>query len=233
MPVGRRSLLVSGPAHSGKTTALVTFGRHYELRTFNRWLDDREEDRVPTLYVSLRPAATARTVLSDLARFLGLPTRSRPTLADLSDQVCDSLLRLGTDAVLIDDIHRLQPSTRGVQRAVDVLRYLAQQLPCVFVYATADEKHPFLTADGLGRPPLLRAAPLPYGHDWEQAIDALERMLRLHRHTPGLLAAQSRVLHRRTRGRVEALAHLVRSAAIQAVLDGSERITQQTLDAIG
>lgn len=233
LPVGRRSLLVYGPACSGKTTALVAFGRHNELRDSGQHSKSGRRHRIPTAYVSLRPAATARTLLTDLAGFLKLPTRSRQPLADLSGQVRDALLYVGTYVVLIDDLHRMQPATRHTETVVDVLRYLADQLPSVFVYATADENHPLLADGGLGHLPVLRADPFPYGPGWEQAVDSLERMLRLHRHTPGSLAAQSRALHQRTHGRVEVLAHFVRSAAIQAVLDGSEQITGQTLGAIG
>lgn len=39
-------------------------------------------------------------------------------------------------------------------------------------------------------------------------------------------------MHERTAGRIGSLARLIRQAAITALLDGTERITKTTLDAI-
>lgn len=39
-------------------------------------------------------------------------------------------------------------------------------------------------------------------------------------------------LHRRTGGMIGSLSHLIRGAAIDAILDGAERITRAHLDAI-
>lgn len=41
-----------------------------------------------------------------------------------------------------------------------------------------------------------------------------------------------RYLHQRTGGMIGSLLRLIRSAAIQAILDGTERITRTTLDCI-
>ena len=61
---------------------------------------------------------------------------------------------------------------------------------------------------------------------------ALEHSLRLHRHAPGTLTSLDRYLHQRTAGTIGSLFRLIRSAAIQAILDGSERVTRQTLESI-
>ena len=72
----------------------------------------------------------------------------------------------------------------------------------------------------------------PFGHDqqWTALIAALEDSLRLHRHRPGTLARLGRYLHQRTDGMIGSLLWLIRSAAIQAVLDGTEKITRKALD---
>ena len=57
--------------------------------------------------------------------------------------------------------------------------------------------------------------------------------LRLHRHEPGTLPAQARYLHQRTGGMIGSLLRLIRGAAIQAVLDGTEKITRAGLGSIG
>lgn len=56
--------------------------------------------------------------------------------------------------------------------------------------------------------------------------------LRLHRHQPATLAALHEYLHRRTGGMIGSLSHLIRGAAIEAILDGSEQVTRKPLDTI-
>ena len=67
---------------------------------------------------------------------------------------------------------------------------------------------------------------------WQALIAALEGSLRLHRHRDGTLVELAAYLHGRSSGMIGSLLRLVRAAAIQAVLDGSEAITKATLESI-
>ena len=60
----------------------------------------------------------------------------------------------------------------------------------------------------------------------------VEGSLRLHRHQPGTLPDLAGYLHQRTGGMIGSLLWLIRSAAIQAVIDGTEKITRKSMDAI-
>jgi hypothetical protein len=79
---------------------------------------------------------------------------------------------------------------------------------------------------------MVRTGPFPRDAQWTSLIAALEYSLRLHRHIPGTLPGLDLYLHQRTSGVIGSLLRLIRSAAIQAILDGSECITTQTLEAI-
>ena len=79
---------------------------------------------------------------------------------------------------------------------------------------------------------MIRTGPFPRDAQWTSLIAALEHSLRLHRHVPGTLPGLDLYLHQRTGGSIGTLLRLIRSAAIQAILDGSERITTQTLESI-
>jgi len=48
----------------------------------------------------------------------------------------------------------------------------------------------------------------------------------------GTLVAEARYLHRRTGGIIGSLAHLIRAAAIQAMLDGTEHVTRALTDTV-
>ncbi|MEU8472770.1 hypothetical protein AB0F30_33655 [Streptomyces sp. NPDC029006] len=62
--------------------------------------------------------------------------------------------------------------------------------------------------------------------------DRVEDTLNLRRHKPHSLAKLDRYLHDRTGGTIGALSHQVRGAAMDAILDGSEKITKAGLEAV-
>src|SRR6266540_5968833 len=73
----RRGLIVTGPAATGKTTAITQLGKHHELTVRRR--DPTAHARLPVVYVTVPPAATPRMLAGEFARFLGLPLTRRQT----------------------------------------------------------------------------------------------------------------------------------------------------------
>jgi len=63
-------------------------------------------------------------------------------------------------------------------------------------------------------------------------IAGVEAALDLDAHRAGTLPRLTPYLHQRTAGRIGSLTRLIRQAAITAVLDGTERITETSLDAV-
>jgi hypothetical protein len=70
------------------------------------------------------------------------------------------------------------------------------------------------------------------GREWVTLVGALDSSLRLYRHQGGELVKLADYLHRRTRGVIGSLLWLVRDAANQAIIDGTEKITRKSLDTI-
>jgi hypothetical protein len=79
---------------------------------------------------------------------------------------------------------------------------------------------------------MVRTGAFSQDPQWTALIAALEESLRLHHHRPGTLTKLDRYLHQRTHGMIGSLLWLIRSAAINAVLDGTEKITKKSLDAV-
>ncbi|MFF3336930.1 TniB family NTP-binding protein [Streptomyces sp. NPDC002888] len=235
----RPSLIVTGPATTGKTTALLEVGRTCHLAHTRRAAPS--DDSVPVAYVLVPPGATAKTLAGEFARFLGIPITTRMTTAQITTAVCHTYTAAGVKLVLIDEIHRLNPRTSTGAEAADWLKDLTERVPATFVYAGID-----VTASAVftgvrgaqlaGRASLIDCGALPARagdrEPFRELITALEAALDLSAHRPGSLPRLAPYLHERTAGRIGSLARLIRQAAIEAILNGQERITKTLLDGI-
>ena len=137
----------------------------------------------------------------------------------------------------MDEIHDLQLATRNGAEVSDTLNYFSERIPATFLYAGIDVEREGLFSGTrgsqiAGRFTLIRTLPFPLAAEWQGLVATLEDALRLHRHQPGTLAGLHEHLRRRTGGMIGSLSHLIRGAAIEAILDGSEQITGNFLDAI-
>jgi len=239
----RRGLIVTGAAGTGKTTAVTQLGRNHELLLRHRLGHQVVAGRMPVVYVTVPPAATPKMLASEFARFAGVPVHSRQNQADITNAVCDVLARLRADLVLVDEIHNLNLATRAGADASDQLKYLAERIPATFIYAGINVEGSGLFAGTrgqqiAGRFGVITCQAFPYGtaaqrQQWQALIATLEQSLRLHRHQPGQLLRLDAYLHERTDGMIGSLSHLIRGAAVEAILDGTEKITRETLDRIG
>ena len=76
----RRGLIVTGPAGTGKTTAITQLGRSHERATAR--LHQDSDKRIPVVYATVPPVATPRMLALEFAQFLGLPINTRSNQAD-------------------------------------------------------------------------------------------------------------------------------------------------------
>ncbi|MFJ2864014.1 TniB family NTP-binding protein [Kitasatospora sp. NPDC087314] len=178
---------------------------------------------------------------AEFARFIGLPVTPRMTQALLTATVCSMYASVGVRLVLVDEIHRLNPRTTNGSEAADFLKDLTERLPATFVYAGIDVADtPLFSgvrgAQLAGRTSLIDCDPLParIGDQtpFRSTVAAFENALDLTAHRPGSLRRLAPYLHQRTAGRIWSLSRLIRQAAITAILDGTEKVTKTSLDAI-
>jgi Bacterial TniB protein len=187
----RRGVIISGASGTGKTTALTQLGRTHELHTRKRYPADRH--RLPVLYVTVPPAATARMLAVEFARFLGLEFTGRANITDIVNAVCATAAHTRVELVCVDELHNLNLATRAGAEVSDQLKYFAERLPATFVYAGIDVEVQGLFAGVRGRQiagrfTVIPAAPTAYGTgaqrgQWRALIAT--SLLRLHRHRTG------------------------------------------------
>ncbi|WP_442817452.1 ATP-binding protein (plasmid) [Streptomyces sp. NBC_01216] len=238
---GRRGLIVTGQAGTGKTTAIAQLGRNHELLVRKR-LGSAAAGRLPVVYVTVPPRATPKMLAIEFARFLGLPVVRQETQTSITNAVCDLLIKMRVELALVDEIHNLNLATQTGAEASDQLKYLSERIPATFVLAGID-----VAASGLfsgvrgqqiaGRYTVTETEPFAYGttgqrQNWRNLVASLEDALRLHRHKPGSLVKLDGYLHERTDGAIGSLSQLVRGAALEAIINGSEAITRKTLETI-
>jgi len=233
----RRGVILSGASGTGKTTALAQVGRAHELAMRKRHPHDAV--RLPVVYVTVPPAATPKMLAMEFARFFGLTFTARATITDIVDAVCATAAHVHVDLILVDELHNLNLGSRAGAEASDQMKYLAERLPATFAYAGIDIESQGLFAGTRGRQIAGRFVVIPaspFSHattadqeKWRALVGTLESMLRLRRHTTGTLAGMSEYLFHRTGGMIGSLSQLVRGAAVLAIEDGSERITEDLL----
>ncbi|MYY04951.1 MULTISPECIES: TniB family NTP-binding protein [unclassified Streptomyces] len=236
----RRGLIVSGPAGTGKTTAITQLGKNFEQLGQQR--GEVLPDSLPVVYITVPPAATPKMLAVEFARFIGLPLPSRFSQVEVTNKVCDLLCTLGCRLVLIDELHNLDIGTRVGAEASDQIKYLSERIPATFVLAGVDVEGTGLFAGRRGgqiasRYTLIPTSPFRHKTEeqrksWRSLVATLEESLRLHAHRPGTLLKLSAYLHDRTGGMIGSLSHLVREAALDAILDGSEKITKASLERV-
>lgn len=224
-------------AGTGKTTAITQLGKNYQQ------LVHRDQPRpggsLPVAYVTVPPAATPKMLAVEFARFIGLPLPSRFSQVELTNKVCDLLCTLRTNLILIDELHNLDLGTRVGAEASDQIKYLSERIPATFVLAGVDLEGNGLFAGRRGgqiasRYSLIRTNPFPYSTSdeqaaWQALVATLENALRLHAHRRGTLLRLSGYLHERTGGMIGSLSHLVREAALDAIINQTEKINQAGL----
>jgi hypothetical protein len=232
---GRCGLMVSGPARTGKTTALTQLGKTIEV--IHRRRHPRSTSDIPVIYITVPPAATPKMIAMEFARFFDLPLSRRNNITDIADAVCGVSLDAHVTLVAVDELHNLNTATRAGAEASDTLKYFSERIPATFVYAGISLERTGLLSGTrgeqiAGRFGIVRTGPFGQDPQWTALIAALEGSLRLHRHRPDTLTRLDRYLHQRTHGMIGSLLWLIRSAAVNAVLDGTEKITKKSLDAV-
>jgi Bacterial TniB protein len=234
----RPGLVISGDGGVGKSTALRGLGIAIEVRW--RQMHPNSQDAVPVVYISLPGGTRPKGLAIAFLRFFGVPYKDRDTELTLGGQACDLMRSLRTSLVLVDEIHNLNHKNNAGAEISDHLKYFTEHVPATFVLAGIDVVGRGLFSGRRGaqlarRFRMLRVEPINYGsddeqHEWHRVIEQFEHSLLLFKHRPGTLVKQAKYLFDRTGGVITSLSSLIREAAVDAIVDGSESIVRDHLE---
>lgn len=119
--LGRRGLLVSGASGTGKSTSITQLGKKFQIDLQRRW--PANPDRIPVIYIVVPPDAGPKALATELATFLGLPVHPHDGAQHVAHAAAEVMRRVSTGMVLVDEIHRLDLTTRRGKDASDQLKY--------------------------------------------------------------------------------------------------------------
>ena len=233
-------MILSGVPGIGKTTAVRALGQTVE-QTY-RARNPQMTRTVPVVYITMPTGQHPKALPAELLYFLGAPHATRATETMLTHQACQLMSDLSTSLVIVDEIHEIDRSRASHAQQSDQLKYFMDHVPATFVLAG-------INVEGCGffnghrgeqlarRFTTMKASPssystIPQRQEWALLIEGFERALRLHAHKPGSLLPLADYLYGRTGGYIVSLSHLIREAAVMAILSGTERIDEALLDMV-
>ncbi|MFD4393763.1 TniB family NTP-binding protein [Kitasatospora sp. NPDC058478] len=246
----RPGIVIDGPPTVGKSTLVKTFAADFEqsLRTKHpeRFSEERLDDYIPVVYVSVPAGATPKMLSAAIAHYLCLELPRGATISDISTRVLEALRRCGTELIIIDDIHFLDVSVKEGRLANDHLKHLANFAAATFVYTGVEVEKSGLFLEGghseratqtSGRFTLFELERFSIdtpdqAREWAEVIKGMESALALFKHKNGTLVREWEYLHARTNGSISSLSILIREAALEAADTGTEKITKALMDRI-
>jgi hypothetical protein len=139
LTVGESGVVLTGPAHIGKTTALWKMALLVEQRVAKADPDYRASGVVPVVYIEVPPNATPKTMAAQIVEFFGTPYNFRTCNQQQVLRMAIGLLAAHrTQVLIIDELQMLRLDGRTGDAAINTLKILMNSTGTVMVFAGID-----------------------------------------------------------------------------------------------
>lgn len=240
---GHAGVILSGNSSMGKTTTAKRLMR-WVFEEYTKQVPEWEKfEHVPVMYVEVPSNSNGKSLLKEMAEFLGLPIHPRDSLADLRTKVVAGIRRARTQLIVVDELHMLSEGrSAGLGESVDLLKGLHNDLSATFLYAGIDVTTSNLMSGTRGQQLASRFSVLElkaytwsdkeHRLAWRRLVKSFEAQLQLRDHPVGTLNAEAEYLWQRTGGSIGALSRLLTGTAIDLIQNRAtvEKLERDRLD---
>jgi DNA replication protein DnaC len=234
-PSGKLGLILSGEPGLGKTTTVTQIGKLHARRREQQAHPAGWPGNLSVVYVTVPPSCTHKSMIAEIAHFLGLPVGARTSQPALMNSVAEIMKRLRVELVIVDEIHNLNLNNHSNADASDALKQLSEKVAATFIYAGVNIESSGLLDGPRGqqiasRFELHRASAFSNRsngkrEEWNSVLVAMEKALCLIRQEEDAILAHADALFDLSGGSIGRLADILHLSAIGAIDDGSERIS--------
>lgn len=224
-----RGLIVVAAPGSGKTAVSELLKLQYPI--------DAEEPGSPArarvLALSISGVRTTKAVLSRVLLATSAPLARRYTISDHEELALDLLRRMQVRLLILDEVQDLLNVRESEQlRVMEVLKHFMNELRLpILGLGTSPAAGAFKADPHLSARFECRVLPRwQEGEEFGQFLTAYEGRLPLRYRSDLCRPAAQKALIKASGGILDGIVRRIKAAAIQAVVDGTERITPESLE---
>ncbi|MWD29927.1 AAA family ATPase [Aquicoccus sp. SCR17] len=230
-PRGTRmpSIAIYGDSGMGKTMIMKRF-RDQHPPSFDK---STGALTTPVLAMEMVSRPGERRFYGELLNLLGAPQSPRADITQMEQAALRIMEAIGVQVLVIDEVHNILAGTYREQRIVlNTLRFLSNRLQISLVCFGVNDAREAIGGDVqlARRFEQFTLSRWAANEEFETLVASILRNTPLHR--PSVLTPKSlRRILQITDGITANIFHMINSLAIEAVEDGSERITDSAVDA--
>ncbi|HZR02491.1 MAG TPA: TniB family NTP-binding protein [Burkholderiales bacterium] len=227
-----RGIVLTGPHGSGKSVYAKIVQARYPLHGPPADPDDRPAPKA--LLIQMSGARRTKAVLSRILEATKVPVSKSITISDRELLVVETLRRINCGVLILDEMQDILQAPEGEQvRVLEIIKFLMNTLSLPIIAIGPPSAGEAFRADPnlQARFEVLSIPAWEVGDDFALFLATLEQYLPL-RKPSGLAGTEmQKALIKHTGGNLDGILTRVRMAAVNAVVNGTERITVRALEA--
>lgn len=227
-----RGIVLTGSQGCGKSVFAKIVQDRYPLDGPAASPDDRPKPKA--LLIQMSGARRTKAVLSRILEATKVPVSKSITISDRELLVVETLRRLNCGVLILDEMQDILQAPESEQvRVLEIIKFLMNTLSLPILAIGPPSAGEAFRADPnlQARFEVLSIPPWEAGDDFKQFLEALEQHLPLRKPSGLASVEMQKALVKLTGGNLDATLTRVRIAAVNAVVDGTERITIKALEA--